>query len=86
LFHDVYTLKEKNSPDSLLKRDISHIPAIKWGIEKEDIAGRKYIAKMSSMHQGFHCTLTGLVVNLQYSLGASPDALIECNCCGNCED
>ena len=50
LFHDVYTFKEKNCPDSLLKRllltmDISHIPAIKRGIEKEDIARREYIAK-----------------------------------------
>jgi len=88
LFHDVYTFKEKNSLDSLLKRllltmDISHIPVIKWGIEKEDIARREYIAKMSSMHQGFQCTLAGLVVNPQYPfLGASSDALIECSCCG----
>ena len=68
LFHDVFTFKEKNSPDSLLKRllcnvDISHIPAIKWGVEKEDTTRREYIAKMSSLHQGFRCTLTGLVVN-----------------------
>ena len=88
MFHDVYTFKEKNSPDSLLKRllltmDISHIPAIKWGIEKEDIVRREYIAKISSMHQGFQCTLTWLVVNPQYPfLGASPDALIKCSCCG----
>ena len=88
LFHDVFTFKEKNSPDSLLKRllcnvDISHIPAIKWGVEKEDTARREYIAKMSSLHQGFRCTLTGLVVNPQYPfLGASPDALVECSCCG----
>ncbi|XP_065914471.1 uncharacterized protein [Dysidea avara] len=88
LFHDVFTFKEKNSPDSLIKRllcnvDITHILAIKWGVEKEDTARREYIAKMSSLHQGFRCTLTGLVVNPQYPfLGASPDALVECSCCG----
>jgi len=46
--------------------DISHVPAIKWGIEKEDIARRQYIDKMASLHQGFQCTMSGLVVNPQY--------------------
>ena len=87
LFHDVFAYKGKSNPDSLLKRlllpvDISHIPAIKWGIEKEDLARRHYIAEMASLHQGFQCTMSGLVVDPQYPfLGASPDALIECCCC-----
>ena len=56
--------------------DISHIPGIKWGIEKETTR-QEYIAEMSSLHQGF---LTGLVVNPSIFLGASPDALVEYSC------
>jgi len=58
------------------------IPAIKWGIEKEDIARSSHVAKVSVLHQGFECKSSGLVVNCRYPhLGASPDGLINCDCC-----
>ena len=88
-FYDVFTFKEKSDSKNLLKRlllpkDISHLPAVKWGIEKEDTARKEYVAKISPLHQGFKCTLVGLVVNPQYPhLGASPDALVECRCCSS---
>ena len=88
LFHDVFTFKERNNSVNLLKRllsspDISNIPAIKWGIEKEDIARLEYVTQSSPLHQEFKCISVGLIVNPLYPhLGASPDALVECSCCG----
>lgn len=87
-FHDVYILKDSTSPRSLciqlLKhKDLSHIPAIKWGIDKEDEARRQYTEEMSACHQNFYCKPCGLVVNPLYPhLGASPDGIISCTCCG----
>ena len=87
-FHDVYVLKPTTSPLSLCKRllsskSLSHIPAIKWGIDNEENARQEYIAHMSSCHQNFCCELSGLVVNPLYPhLGASPDGVISCSCCG----
>ena len=38
---------------------------------------------MSPLHQGFECSSSGLIVNCRYPhLGASPDALVRCDCCG----
>ena len=49
--HDIFVFKERKDPTDLLKRllqpqDISHIPATKWGIDKEDIAKSAYVAKV----------------------------------------
>jgi len=70
------------SRDSLQPQDISHLPAVKWEIEKEEIARSAYVAKVSVLHQGFECQSSGLVVNCRYPhLGASPDGLVSCDCC-----
>ena len=85
--HDVFVFKASKDPINLLKRllqlqDISHIPAIKWGIEKEDIVRSAYVAKVSVLHQSFECKSSGLVVNCRYPhLDASPDGLVNCDCC-----
>ena len=79
-------LKKKKDPVNLLKRllqpqDISYVPAIKWGIEKEYLARSAYVAKVSPLHQGFECSSSGLIVNCRYPhLGASLDALVRCDC------
>lgn len=87
-FHDVYTLRDTTSTKSLCKRllmpkNLSHIPAVKWGIDNEDKARQQYGEEMSSSHESFSCKPSGLVVNPLYPhLGASPDGIISCNCCG----
>jgi len=64
-------------------RKVDSIPAVKWGINKEDTARQAYIKEMSS-HQDFSCTKVGLVINPFYPhLGASPDGFVSCSCCGN---
>jgi len=88
LFHDVYVLKPTTSPaslrDRLLKpKDLSSIPAIKWGINNEDRLWQQYIDEISLHHENLCCEPCGLVVNPRYPyLGASPDGIITCKCCG----
>ena len=41
-----------------------------------------YVAKVSVLHQGFKYSPSGLIVNPFYPhLGASPDELVNCDCC-----
>ena len=71
-----------------LRRSILHWPtfrskATEWGIEKEEIARQAYLEIASRKHQSLTLSTTGLCVNPLYPhLGASPDALISCECCG----
>lgn len=86
---NIFVRKGSSNPDVLVKRlltrkDLSFIPAIKWGIEHEEEAREAYNLKMSSSHAGFECSLAGLVINPLYPyLGASPDVFSHCNCCGD---
>ena len=86
-FHDVYALKPLTDPKKLINKlmhspDLSQIPAIKWGIDHEDVARTEYVALMNKSHNNFKCNTSGLNVNPNYPhLGASPDALTECTCC-----
>ena len=87
-FHSILTMKkqtESKVADRLLKNeDLSYIPAVKWGIDKEDIARQTYTKEILSSHQDFHCTKADLVINSLYPhLGASPDGLVSCSCCGD---
>ena len=64
--------------------DLSHIPAVKWGIANESIAREEYINAMSIKHENFTCDLSGLWINPLYPhLGASPYGVTNCDCCGN---
>ena len=77
--HDVYVRKESTDPEPLVKRimgyeqnDLSHIPAINWGVQNESVARQQYATIMSIDHDGFTCNLTGLWVNPLYPhLGVS---------------
>ena len=86
-FHTIFGMRKQTDRVNVAKRllsktDISHIPAIQWGISKEDTAKREYIREMSS-HSQFEYTTAGLVVNPLFPhLGASPDGFVECSCCG----
>jgi len=64
--------------------DLSHIPAIRWGIQNESTAREKYASLMSSEHGNFTCDRTGLWINPFYShLGVSRDGVTSCSCHGN---
>ena len=57
--------------------------AVAWGLERESIAVADYIKKMERSHKEFHFCKIGLMLNSQWPfLGASPDGLISCKCCG----
>ena len=86
-FHDVYALKSQTDPKKLIYKllqspDLSRIPAVKWGIDHEDMARREFVSLMEKLHSNFKCYTSGLNINPHYPhLGASPDALTECTCC-----
>ena len=57
--------------------------AMKWGIEHERIAMDAYVQCISDEHESFEINPAGLYINpLAPHLGASPDGLISCDCCG----
>ena len=57
--------------------------AISWGCEHEKDALRTYKDKMLTSHEDVSISLCGFYISAKYPfLGASPDALIECKCCG----
>ena len=65
------------------KFDSMKVPALQWGLAKEDEARAAYLAKTSEYHVGLSLTNVGLQVNPNFPhLGASPDAIVNCECCG----
>lgn len=54
-----------------------------WGCKHEKKARDIYCRITSSSHDDFHVLDSGLVINPQWPfIGASPDGVIECSCCG----
>ncbi|XP_065919203.1 uncharacterized protein [Dysidea avara] len=90
LFHDVFVRKPTTNPELLVKKimgyeqnDLSHIPAIRWGVQNESVARVQYASIMSAEHNNFTCNLTGLWINSLYPhLGVSPDGVTSCSCHG----
>ena len=57
--------------------------AIVWGIQNEKVAVQEFKQKVSPSHTSFELKFTGLHVNPKFPhLGASPDGLVSCECCG----
>ena len=57
--------------------------AIKYGRALEPHAQREYVYEFKQTQLNFHCQDIGLVLFKQYPyLGASPDLIVECTCCG----
>ena len=91
IFHDIYVCKKSTGLEPLIKRvmgyeqsDLSHVPAIKWGVENESVARQLYTNVMSTKHDNFACNLTGLWVSPLYPhLGASSDGVTTCGCHGD---
>ena len=88
IFHDIYVCKRSTRPEPLIKQviryeqsDLSHVPAIKWGVENESVARQLYTNVMSMKHDNFACNLTGLWISPLYPhLGASLDGVTTCGC------
>ncbi|CAG2215690.1 unnamed protein product [Mytilus edulis] len=88
--HDVWTRKDTTSPDVLVKRivgyssyDLSKKAAVKWGVDHEEECRQAYITNQSTQHIDFECNLSGFTINNQHPfLGASPDGITNCQCCG----
>lgn len=58
--------------------------ALEWGLNKEALARADYCTMVQDDHQLFEIDDAGLFVNPSYPhLGASPDGLIRCACCGD---
>ena len=59
------------------------IKSLEWGTSKEKIARKRYVRKNKSSHINFQCQDPELFVSQAYPyLGARPDGVISCNCCG----
>ena len=73
---------------SLVARILQHSPmpksaALSWGIEHEEVARKQYLVVQKKKHTSFELEMTGLCVNPSFPhLGASPDGLTSCDCCG----
>ena len=88
-FHRACTVKADSAKIKLVK-DIMHYDnvdlncnAVLWGRENEDIARRQYIEAMQKKHTHFEVKKCGLFVHENRPhLGASPDGVTTCSCCG----
>ena len=57
--------------------------AMKWGIVNEPYVREQYCREIKKEHKHFSLSETGLVLSTEHRyLGASPDAVVSCNCCG----
>ena len=96
-FHEIYTkvnslnvakgaIKPKTTPllaDLLNPSRLDHIDAIKYGKEHEDDARQAFASIEVSKHVNGKLGLSGLVVSKSHPfLGASPDNVLTCKCCG----
>ena len=58
--------------------------ACSYGCKHEDVARKEYIFDMKKKHLQFDIKDSGLVLDPLYPfMGATPDRLINCGCCGN---
>ncbi|KAG0436600.1 hypothetical protein HPB47_017868 [Ixodes persulcatus] len=58
-------------------------PAVAWGRNNEPKARQVYEAKAVRLHEDFSCRRSGLHISSKHPfLGATPDGLIDCSCCG----
>ena len=81
--------KPDTSVESLLStlmgyaRNPETLPALKYGREMELEAKKVFATMFSKQHTGAHCDPVGLVLSPHKAyLGASPDALLSCQCHG----
>ena len=57
--------------------------ATKWGCQHEKTALDEYELSNSNQHENLKVSDCGLFISIEYPfIGASPDSLVECSCCG----
>ena len=57
--------------------------ATKWGCQHEKVARETYASFQKGKHKNFNMTDSGLFVSIDHPyLGATPDGLVNCDCCG----
>ncbi|CAM4602369.1 unnamed protein product [Leuciscus chuanchicus] len=57
--------------------------AIRWGIDHEEEARQTYVTLTGSQHDNLKVEQCGFIINPSFpEVGASPDGLIHCTCCG----
>jgi len=55
----------------------------RWGCKQEEKAKEEYFKKTANKHSNFSVKNSGLIVTPKFPyLGASPDGIIHCDCCG----
>ncbi|KAK7893342.1 hypothetical protein WMY93_022494 [Mugilogobius chulae] len=58
--------------------------ATRWGCAHEKDALERYKMEMKTLHASFSIQDSGFVINPKYPyMGATPDSLVSCECCGN---
>ena len=90
MFGQIAKCTERVFPMSLVKSIMQYtninpnIPSLKWGRLNEVSAKQEYVQVMKNTHQNFSLSDNGLFISKDYSyLGASPDGIIDCTCCGS---
>jgi len=54
-----------------------------WGQKHERFASEEYLKAIKGIHQNLQLMENGLFINSNWPfIGAPPDRIIECNCCG----
>ena len=84
------TRTDVKEPSKSLIRSICYLEstqfgskATTWGCAHEKDARIEYMSVMTNRHPDFSLSVSGLVVNPAWPfLGASPDGIINCTCCG----
>ena len=67
----------------MLKINKSRSFATDWGCIHDDEARAAYVDVVSKEHQNFSAKTSGLIINPYWPyIGASPDGIVECSCCG----
>ena len=57
--------------------------ATKWGCQHEQVAKEAYARYQKGKHKNFNMSDSGLFISTDHPyLGASPDGLVSCECCG----
>lgn len=57
--------------------------AVQWGLKHENTARNLYTKHQVARHENFTVSTCGFHVSLDFPhIGASPDGMVECNCCG----
>ena len=80
-----------DKPAPSLIRSICHPEEVRftsaattWGCDHEAIALEQYCVEMTTQHEGFTIKSCGLLINPKFpEIGASPDAIVSCQCCGS---